>query len=334
MRSKAYFLFILSILLTVKIFTPEIGEAQSQKPESIIFDSDIGPDYDDVGALTELHALADQHEAQILATIASNRYSNIAAVLNVLNTYFGRSEIPIGVPRGQSVEMKDWQGWSDYIVSHYPHQIKSNDEVPGSVEVYRKILSQQPDQSVTIVTVGFLTNLAKLIQSKPDQYSNLNGLELVRSKVKRLVSMAGRYPSGKEFNILKDISSAQTVTQQWPTDIIFSGYEIGKEILTGIPLIHNEEISNSPVKDVFRISINKSEEDKNGRKSWDETAVLVAVRGAAPYFHKVQGRITIDDDGTNHWDSSGDGHYYLVQDKSVKYMEDLINGFMQHQPVN
>lgn len=322
----------MTLLLMVNFIAPEKCNAQSQKPESIIFDSDIGPDYDDVGALTELHALADKHEANILATIASNRYDNIAAVLNVINTYFGRSEIPIGVPKGESVEMKDRQGWSEYIVSHYPHNIKSNDDVPGSVEVYRKILSQQPDRSVTIVTVGFLTNLAKLLQTKPDQYSKLNGLELVRHKVKRLVSMAGKYPSGKEFNILKDISSAQIVAKQWPTDIVFSGYEIGKKILTGIPLIHNEDITNSPVKDVFRISINKSEEDKNGRKSWDETAVLVAVRGAAPYFHRVEGRIIIKDDGTNAWDSTGEGHYYLVQDKPIKFMEDLINGFMQHKP--
>ena len=45
-----------------------------------------------------------------------------------------------------------------------------------------------------------------------------------------------------------------------------------------IKLINDEGIQNSHVKDAFAIALEK---DKNiiGRNSWDETAVLVAVRG-------------------------------------------------------
>ena len=41
-------------------------------PVSVIFDTDMGPDYDDVGALALLHALADSGEVRILATVSSN----------------------------------------------------------------------------------------------------------------------------------------------------------------------------------------------------------------------------------------------------------------------
>ena len=53
----------------------------------------MGPDYDDVGAIALLHALADSGNCTILATMASNKHPKVAAVLNVLNTYFNRPKI-------------------------------------------------------------------------------------------------------------------------------------------------------------------------------------------------------------------------------------------------
>ena len=47
--------------------------APKEPPVSLIFDTDMAPDYDDVGALAVLHALADSGEARILATVSSNR---------------------------------------------------------------------------------------------------------------------------------------------------------------------------------------------------------------------------------------------------------------------
>jgi inosine-uridine nucleoside N-ribohydrolase len=304
-----------------------------QKPVPIIWDTDIGPDYDDVGACAVLHALADKGEAKILATVASNRYPQIAEVLDVLNTYYNQPNIPIGVPKGPSPELGNPQGWADSIVVKYPHKITSNSQAPGAVEVYRKVLSKQPDHSVTIASTGFFTNLANLLKSGPDQYSKLNGKELVKKKVKKLVSMAGKFPSGKEFNVDNDIPSADYVFANWPTPIIFDGFKIGVKIKTGLPLIKNKKIKNDPVKDVFAISIPQNPADKNGRSSWDETAVLAAVRGTSPYFKRVSGHINpVGSGGKVSWDSSGTGQYYLVLKKSVSYMEKVINTLMQHQP--
>ncbi|MBA4168291.1 MAG: nucleoside hydrolase, partial [Chitinophagaceae bacterium] len=177
---------------------------QAQKPVPVIFDTDMGPDYDDVGAITLLHAFADSGKARILATIASTNYEGVAAVLNVLNTYFKKPGIPIGVPKSNARNLRDWQHWSDTLRANYPHTIKNNSDVPDATEVYRKILSKQPDNSVTIITVGFFTNISSLLKSPPDQYSKLDGKALVYKKVKQLVSMAGKYPSGTEFNIEED----------------------------------------------------------------------------------------------------------------------------------
>jgi inosine-uridine nucleoside N-ribohydrolase len=303
------------------------------KPIPIIFDSDMGPDYDDVGAITLLHAFADSGYAKILATVASTKYEGVAAVFNVFNTYFNRPGIIVGVPKGKALELKDWQHWTDSLLLKFPHAIKRNDEVPDAIEVYRKALASQPDKTVTIVTTGFLTNLSALLQSAPDKYSRLNGKELTRQKVKQLVCMAGKFPSGSEFNVNRDAPASQYVFSNWPTNILFSGFEIGQKIKTGLPLIHDDKIQNSPVKDVFRISIPLSPQDSAGRMSWDETAVLVAIKGYKPWYRIEKGKMVVHEDGSNDWLKEPLVHGHLVEVQSPVVVEQLINSIMMHQPV-
>lgn len=327
----------LHVIFVGLLFTLTTGKMQAQSavkstPVPVIFDTDMGPDYDDVGAIAILHALADSGQARILATIASTNYSTVTSVLSVLNTYFGRPTIPIGVPKGEAVSDKDSQNWSDTLVARYPHTVRSNKEVMDAVALYRQILAEQPDQSVTIITVGFLTNLANLLNSKPDQYSKLSGKELVSKKVKKVVSMAGKFPNGREYNVYRDAPSSKIVFENWPTPMLLSGFEIGEQIHSGLPLTQNSQIRNSPVKDVFTISLPKAKEDHAGRMSWDQTAVLVGIKGYAPYYTVESGRLTMNADGSNGWDKTGKGHQYLVVKMPVAQVEKLINELMQHQP--
>lgn len=304
------------------------------KPVNIIFDSDMGPDYDDVGAIAILHAFADKGEAKILATMASTKYEGVAGVLNVFNTYFGRPNISVGVPKGYALELRDFQHWTDTVLARYPHKIKTNEEAEDAVKLYRKILAAQPDNSVTIVTVGFLTNLSNLLNSMGDEYSKLTGGELVAKKVKSLVCMGGRFPSGSEFNVMKDAPASQNVYQNWDASIIFSGFEIGVKIKAGLPLIHNDAIKNSPVKDVFAMSIPQDKNDADGRCSWDETAVLIAVKGYSPYYSLHLGRIVVADNGNNTWDEAGTRQGYIVEKIDYKKVQDLINALIMHQPMH
>lgn len=305
---------------------------QSARPVPVIFDSDMGPDYDDVGAIAILHAFADSGKVKILATMASTKYDGVAAVFNVFNTYFNRPNLPIGVPKGEALTLRDWQHWSDTVIANYPHHIRHNDEVADAVALYRQLLATQSDTSVTIITVGFFTNLANLLRSDADRYSALTGEALVRKKVKQLVSMAGSFPSGKEFNVEKDAAASQWVFERWPSPILFSGFEIGRKIKTGLPLVQNKAISKSPVKDVFRISLPLAKEDSAGRMSWDETAVLVAVNGYAPSYTLHRGTMTVSPDGRNAWQDGAGSHAYIVEKLSPDVMQDQINRMMMHQP--
>ena len=331
MKHQLFNILFLSLLLCG--CTSQNGN-KSIKNVKIIFDTDLGPDYDDVGALAFLHAMADSGKVEILATLASNKHQLVAPSIEVINTYFGRSELPVGAPKSPGVCLGSNQHWADSIVSRYPHTIKSTDDVADAVKIYRKILSEQPDKSVTIVTVGFLTNLNNLLKSPADNFSLLKGNELVLRKVKRLVSMAGKFPEGREFNVFMDSTASKEVFENWPGEIIFTGFEIGREIHTGLRIIKSD-IKNSPVKDVFSISIPLSEEDKNGRMSWDETAALIGVYGTEGFFDKVRGKIIVHPDGSNVWKNDPKGNQeYVIQKMPVSQISKFIEDRMMHIPIS
>ena len=327
--AQVYRKFVLIVLLLAHIV---VICGQQTKPIPVIFDSDMGPDYDDVGALTVLHAFADSGYVKILDTVASTKYEGVAAVFDVLNTYFKRPDLLIGVPKEKALELKDNQHWTDSLLKNYPHSIRSNNEVLSATEVYRRCLAAQPDRSVTIITVGFLTNLADLLRSLPDKYSRLSGKELVNKKVKQLVCMAGAFPNGNEFNVRMDAAASKFVFTNWNTPILFSGVEIGFTIKTGLPLVNNRSIQNSPVKDVYSISIPKSLQDTAGRMSWDQTAVVIAVKGIQPWWNSKKGKIVIADDGSNTWNDEPAAHSYIIEALPPIQVEAYINKLMMHQP--
>ncbi|PLK45258.1 nucleoside hydrolase [Emticicia sp. TH156] len=306
---------------------------QKSKPVSVIFDTDIAPDYDDVGAMALLHALADAGEAKILATISCNAFETTAPAISVLNTYFGRPDIPIGITKREKPNMNCSQKWAEFIVDKYPHKLKSNAEATEAVKLYRKILAKQPDQSVTIITVGFFTNLADLLDSQPDEFSKLSGKDLIKKKVKWLVSMAAGLDKNqrfREFNVHIDASASQKVFSEWNTPMLLSGFEIGDKIRTGIRLINNEDIQNSPVKDAYQVALTK---DKNtiGRNSWDQTAVLVAIKDIELYFSYRNLNLEIKEDGTNVL-IPGEKLMYLTEKMPPAEVATIIEDYMMHQP--
>ena len=305
-----------------------------QKPIPIIFDTDIAPDYDDVGAMALLHAFADQGEVTILATVSCNAFETTVPTLSVLNTYFRRPGIPIGVTKSENPNMSCGQEWAQAIVRDYPHSLTSNGQAPDAVEVYRKVLAVAQDHSVTIVSVGFFTNLANLLLSKPDQYSDLDGKALVAKRVKLLVSMAARLnigdTAGYEFNVKIDPPSSLKVFREWPTPVTISGYEIGEKILTGIRLANNESIQHSPVKDAFRIALTK-DHNTSGRNSWDETAVWVAVRGTEPFFGIRRLNLDVMPDGKNVL-IPGNKFKWLTFKEKPEEIGKAIESMMMHQP--
>ena len=326
-----FFLFILVIILNSGCRNNTAEKLNT--PVRIIFDTDLGSDYDDVGALAFLHAMADSGKAEILATPASNKYELTAPSIDVINTYFGHKDLPVGSPKTGGVTDISPYHWADTIVERYPHRIRTSSDAPDAVNIYRKALAAQPDTSVIIVTVGYLTNLKNLLKSVPDDISPLAGEELITRKVKKLVTMGGIFPDGgRSFNIFMDSAASEYVFRHWPGEIIFTGDDIGEKIKTGLRLI-NSDIKNSPVKDTYRIGMPLSG-DLSGRMSWDQTAVLIGVYGTKGFFDTIRGKITVYPDGSNTWEDDPEGkHSYVKQKMPVDDITRFIEDRMMHLPV-
>ncbi|TAE51850.1 MAG: nucleoside hydrolase [Bacteroidetes bacterium] len=305
------------------------------EPVRVIFDTDMGPDFDDVGALAMLHAFADKGEAEILATLSSNAHPDAAAVISVLNTYFGRPQLPIGSPGGQSAPyLTAPNGWTRRLRERHPNAFADSSAAPDAVSIYRKTLAKAPDHSVTIITVGFFTNLHQLLLSPPDAFSPLEGRELVAQKVRHLVSMAGAFPGGEEYNVKTDSVASSLVARMWPTPILFSGFEIGIRINTGNRLVAEGDTA-SPVRDAYAYCLETygPQPLKDGRFSWDQTAVWAAIRGPEPFWGTEQGRLTVAVNGIDHWVAApGLPHRRLLNRAPASEIAPAIEDLMMHRP--
>lgn len=264
---------------------------------SIIFDTDMESDVDDVGALAILHALADSGEVKILGVMvcAENPWSILSA--DRINTYFNRENIPLGQLKRQGVNRES--RYAQQVAEEFPGILESSSDAQDAVEQYRKLLASQSNNSVIILTVGYLTNLRDLLVSGPDNYSDLDGKELVRQKVRQWVCMGGKFPSGREANIRWDTEASIEVINNWPSEIIFSGWEIGN-MDTGSQILNLPK--SSPVRRAYELF------GRIPHKSWDQVATLFAVRGidngpASKYWKLSNpGQIVIDSiDGSNVW---------------------------------
>jgi len=299
----------LNFLISLFCFSLGISTASAQAVK-IIYDTDMESDVDDVGATAVLHALANQGEAEILATMVSSINPWSAPCLDAINTFYGRPDLPIGVPEGEAVNRKTVYAQS--VAEAYPHSITSSESLPEAAQLYRKILASQPDSSVVIVTVGYLTNLSRLLSTPPDEYSPLNGRELVKQKVKHYVCMGGRFPKNTNTQVhgnwKPDPAATIDVVNNWPTHILFSGGgdQLARLYKTGGTL--SEVPKDHIVRQAYRWFFDRAGwAEGPTHHSADLLAVLIAVRGLDPYFDQIcEGYNEVFENGTHEWRASPD----------------------------
>lgn len=298
--------------------------AAEPPPARIIFDTDMAEDVDDVGALALLHALADAGEAEILAVMVCARNESVVPCVDAINTWYGRPDLPIGYQRGLRIgygvpDVRDLPSrYTEDVAAAFPHDLRRGSDAPDAARLYRQILAAQPDASVTLVSVGFLNNLKDLLDSRPDSLSPLDGEALVRRKVRLWSCMGGMFPNGRfengdgEYNVCRDTVASIRALHDWPTPIVFSGFEIGVRIKTGARL--RDLAGPHPVRLAY--------ERYNGlqpRESWDQTAVLFAVRGlredwtlSEPGLCLMHNRIPF---GFNEWIPTASGRHRYLREK-------------------
>lgn len=312
----------------------------------IIFDTDIGCDCDDAGALAMLHRLCDRGEAELLCVTHCYATPWVAGCIDAINRFYGRT-VPVGV-NYRHVNRENRGVYAAALSEQCPNAYPAADfdtdrRPPDTVTVLRRTLVDAEDQSVTFVVTGMLSSMADLMRSTPDEISPLDGMELIRQKIRRTVVMGGRffaswpmtiYPDGNingkpvtwEWNIHGTaLADAQLASGAWPGELVFSSYEIGSYIKTmvGYP---SRAAADDPVALAYELHNHGA-----GRCSWDHTAMLDAVRPGVYWNYHAFGQITVDDEYVTHWhESAKHRHTYLLP--KVDYetirraIDDLVDG--------
>ena len=291
-------------------------------PTRIVFDTDIAGDVDDVLALAMLHALADRRECTIEAVTVSKTHPLNGPMVDAVNTFYGRPDVPIGVTKGQyprESKYLDLVTRTSDGKEVYPHDLARSSDAPDAVQVLRNVLAKAPPRSITIVPVGLAVNLADLLESAPDATSPLSGRQLVRQKVKLVSVMAGAFSpvNGNqrylEANVRNDVSSMQRFVANWPEEVpvVWSDFNIG--IRARYPRESIERDFRYRQDHIVRESYLLHSGPDHDRPSWDLTSVLYAVRPTAGYFDvSAAGRVKIADDGfTTFTESAAGPHRYL-----------------------
>jgi purine nucleosidase len=323
-------LILAALLAAFTAQTLQASEPATKVP--LIFDTDIGNDVDDVLALAMIHALQSRGECELLAVTITKDHEHAAAFTDAVNTFYRRGDIPIGVCRSSvTPEEGKFNGLAvkkDGDALRYPHDLLSGKDAPDAVDVLRKALAGQQDGTVVIAQVGFSTNLAALLKSKPDPHSSLNGVDLVKQKVRLLSIMAGAFTQipgkggqlydHKEYNIIKDIPAAKSIAADWPTEIVWSGFEIGISLVYPHRSINEDfrYVEHHPLAEAYLL-YNPPPHD---RPTWDLTSVLYGVRSGHSYFDiSDTGDVTVADDGLTTFKKNAAGkHRYLIINKAQK----------------
>lgn len=312
---------------------------------NIIMETDIGNDVDDALAMDLLYKYLDEGKINLLAVNINKEGTAPAEYVDILNTWYGYPDIPIGVIRNGAdcetdainyakavVNMKDASGNPAFARS-----LNEYDNLPDAHILYRKLLSAAEDQSVVIASVGFSTNLIRLLDTPADEYSDLTGKELVARKVKMLVTMAGDFenPDIHEYNVVKDIPAAKVIFHEWPTPVVTSPFEVGIRILYPGSSIENDFgwAGLHPVVEAYKAY----QPMPYDRPTWDPTAILYAVEGSDRFTLSPAGTITVTDEGSTIFtpDENGNRRYLSVnqnQADSIKaYFVKVITSVPAHR---
>ena len=311
MKRRGLWLLAVTLVCSACVFTsctsndddpviPSGGGAYTGIP-LVILDTDLGSSTDDLFAMAMLYHYEAQGQSKLLGIVIDRKGEQNAAFTDVMNTYFGRSDVPIGLVRNgvdnprvfvnyaPLHEQKDSKG--DFM---FRHSISDYTALPDGWKLYRQLLASQPDHSVSICSLGFVTCLAQLLESEADEYSPLNGIELVRQKVKSLYLMGGNFhtPPVAEYNIEAAIEFAKVFFTLWPkdVDILFSPSEVGDGVYyTGEMIL--EDISWTDAHPIKQIYLQLPHDPY--QRMWDPLTVIQAVEGDDLFTLSERGTVAL-----------------------------------------
>lgn len=293
--------------------------------KKIILDTDIGIDCDDAAALGLLLNAHSQKQCELIGITAATTREGATSTIKAICNYY-EINVPIGTLCGSPLPCDKINNYAKAIKNKYGHADVSLD----AVELFRRLLASASEK-VSIIAVGPLPNIANLLRSAPDQYSSLNGCELVKEKVSSIYIMGGTFVDNFcEWNLLQDISSARYVSDHCPVEMIYCPHEIGNIVKTRM-LDSDNPVWFSML--AFARSVQETIYPSFYRQSWDPVTSMLAIDKYSELFVlSDNGRITIDENGyTKHERNNRFSHRYVTLKTNIQEIELLVNNIIEPQ---
>lgn len=305
---------------------------------------------------------------------------------SAINTYYNNPDIPISAlqPFTDEIYVDDFfflrSDYASKLAVHFPNfnnsLHKEEDDItipiPSStnetktntletpLEMYTRLLESTPEpNSITIISLGFLTNLATFLNTT-------SGYSLVQSKVHEIIIMGGTYPGpGWEFNFGEFPLETKSVLENFPSNVrvTFSGFELGGVVFSGGGLKQKkkqccdeedeeeEERDNSPILAAYEWYVGRC---STLRESWDPITTLYGILGLKGLFLNSPlngdesslfeyGNVggggynkIVESNGTNLWIDDGQQHNQrwlkLAEGVSNVTLAEILDGFYTHGP--
>lgn len=279
-------------------------------PHKVIIETDMGNDIDDALALAVALKAANNNEIELLAVGCHKMSETPAKYVDIVNTYYGQPQVEAAM---SLTPVKETSSYTDYTQapSAMGFAESKGGVYPEPVALYRKILAEAEDGSITFVSLGFGTTLAQLLDSPADEISPLAGKELVAKKVRTLSIMAGSYGEKKraEYNVVNDIPAMKKVFAEWPGEIVQNPFEIGKQVM-----FPGSEVENNlgweglnPVVEGYKLYRPMPYD----RPSWDILSVIYILKPEL-FTKSVPGTVTVDDAGYTYFEPSAEGKHIVL----------------------
>lgn len=265
----------------------------------MLLDSDFGNDVDDVFALQMLINYEKQGAVDLLGI---GVVKSTPMALDFARSYYGK--FGCGDPDFGMVSDGPNPDDGAYMrpTLYAAFDSITTSPAPEAWQMMRDRLIQAPDSSVTVIAIGPLTNMARLVDNAPD---------IVADKVKALYVMGGAYTAGlgEEFNILQDLDAASIVFTKWPGDIIASGWEIGDAYQIPYSMVKETYAAGHPL----RVAFEHYRPLPYNSPAWDLTAVLDAVEPDSLWFgHSEPGKIVMDSIGHTYFTPTPGGKHRIL----------------------
>ena len=289
-----------------------------------ILGTDWWDDCDDAVAIRLLARAHKSNKINLLGIIINACMKHSVTSLEGFLNSDGVYDVPIGI----DPDATDFGGNPPYQkrLSLFAKKYHSNADAENGVKLYRKILANA-DSQIELIEIGFPQVLTALLQSKPDDISELDGVELLKNKVSKIWMMAGKWDKNPniENNFARNERSrvaASIFCDICPVPITFLGWEVGESVITGGNLDKNDPL--------HLVLCDHGSSD--GRSSWDPMLCLLALTGDEEKagYSVVHGKAGVDAaTGENCFVSDPNGlHTYVVKEKEDWYYADAINGLI------